>query len=137
MPAIKHKEIVEQGNPFDEALKGVIALEKQVKKSMNATVKETKKFYDSAKLGNIKIEEQTKEVDHLSNSYKKQKTILTEAQRLERAIVKEKEKHTAENRKLLKELKDQRQVTRRNIQTENTAKDSLERKRVVLAKLQQ
>lgn len=139
---IKHSEIIQEGNPFKPAMDGAIALEAQLKQLIETSKQMAKALLQTTQKTDPK--QQAKEVDRLTEEYKKQQAALKETQKIKDQILKENAKYVASQQAEAKELarakvenQKKNKELQQEIRLEGVAKDSLERKRAVLAKMQQ
>jgi hypothetical protein len=139
---IKHNELVQEGNPFKPALDGAMALEQQMKQLIETSKQMAKALLDTTQKTDPK--KQAAEVNKLSEEYKKQQAALKETQKIKDQLLREEAKYAAARKGETKELERAKIATRaknkelqQEIRLEGVAKDSLERKRAVLAKMQQ
>ena len=109
---IKHSEIIQQGNPFDQAIKGLeklLKLTKQMRKEAKTTanerVKQLEKTNTATKEGKKLIEQVAKETKELTD---RDKELL----RIEKQIEKEKTKLSLANSKEAKQLADLKEKNR-------------------------
>ena len=131
---VKHSEILQAGNPAKEAIEGFVALENQITKTMKAS-EELARQMKGQKVTDPK--KQAKTINELSESYKRQQATLKDVQTAKLQYINQNKEEVKAVERAKLATREKTKAIQQEIRVENVAKDSLERKRVVLAKMQQ